>query len=179
MPFFCPLRCCWSLLTTLPCSGNEIGPFRAIEESTLAHLTPAAKRGDIYAWYSLIGSTGAAAGMIVTGWLIHYLRESLGWEQIVVYRAVFWGYSTIGVIKLLLALGLSKACEAEKKQLDPAPASDPETAPLLGGDAQAQKPKKSAIRSFLPEISPESRIIVVNLCLLFALDSFASGLASL
>lgn len=160
-------------------SGNEIGPFRAIEESTLAHLTPAAKRGDIYAWYSLTGSTGAAAGMIVTGWLIRYMRESLAWEQLVVYRAVFWGYSALGVIKLLLALALSKACEAEKKQPDPAPTSDPETAPLLADSDQSRKPKKSTIRSFLPEISPESRIIVINLCLLFALDSFASGLASL
>jgi hypothetical protein len=117
--------------------------------------------------------------MIVTGWLIHYMRESLGWEQIFVYRTVFWGYSAIGVIKLLLALGLSKACEAEKKQPGPAPASDPESAPLLVDSAQTQKPKKSTIRSSLPEISPESRIIVINLCLLFALDSFASGLASL
>ena len=115
--------------------------------------------------------------MVVTGWLIHYMRDILGWEQVVVYRAVFWGYAVIGVIKLLLTLGLSKACEAEKKQ--PAPVADPETAPLLGDHAQAQKTKKSTFRSLLPEISPESRIIVLNLCLLFALDAFASGLASL
>lgn len=117
--------------------------------------------------------------MIVTGWLIRYMRESLAWEQLVVYRAVFWGYSALGVIKLLLALALSKACEVEKKQPDPAPTSDPETAPLLADSDQSRKPKKSTIRSLLPEISPESRIIVINLCLLFALDSFASGLASL
>lgn len=159
------------------CSGNEIGPFRAIEESTLAQLTPAEKRGDIYAWYSLIGTAGAAAGMVVTGWLIHYMRETLGWEQLVVYRAVFWGYAVVGVVKLLLTLGLSKACEAEKKR--PVPTADTETAPLLGDDAQVPKKKKSAFRSLLPEISSESKLIVVNLCLLFALDSFASGLASL
>jgi MFS family permease len=159
------------------CSGNEIGPFRAIEESTLAHLTPAEKRGDIYAWYSLIGTAGAAAGMVVTGWSIHYMRETLGWEQLVVYRAVFWGYAIVGVVKLLLTLGLSKECEAEKKR--PAPTADTETAPLLGDDAQVQKKKKSIFRSLLPEISSESKLIVTNLCLLFALDSFASGLASL
>lgn len=115
--------------------------------------------------------------MVVTGWLIRYMRETLGWEQIVVYRAVFWGYAVIGVIKLLLALGLSKACEAEHKQSVPTP--DPETAPLLGDDVQSQKAKKSTFRSLLPKISPESRIIVFNLCLLFALDAFASGLAPL
>lgn len=159
------------------CSGNEIGPFRAIEESTLAQLTPAAKRGDIYAWYSLTGKAGVASGMVTTGWLIRYMLDVLGWERIVVYRAVFWGYAMAGVIKLLLAVALSKACEAEKKQ--PAPLPDPETAPLLGDGAVILEPKKSAIRSLLPEISPESRIVVFNLCLLFALDAFASGLASM
>jgi hypothetical protein len=31
----------------------------------------------------------------------------------------------------------------------------------------------------LPSISKESRVIVLNLCILFALDAFASGLAPL
>lgn len=168
---------CGRSLLTLPRSGNEIGPFRAIEESTLAQLTPSAKRGDIYAWYSLIGTAGAASGMVVTGGLIHYMRDNLEWQQLFVYRAVFWGYAAVGVIKLLLTLGLSKACEAEKKPSVPPP--DPETAPLLGNNAETQKPKRSAFRSLLPEISPESRVVVLNLSLLFALDAFASGLASL
>jgi len=158
-------------------SGNEIGPFRAIEESTLAQLTPAAKRGDIYAWYSLMGSAGTAFGMVVSGWLINYMRHDLKWGIIKAYRAVFWGYATFGIIKLLLALALSNAVELEKKVA--APPADPETAPLLGDGAGDVEPKKSKFRSLLPKISAESRIIVFNLCLLFALDSFASGLATL
>ena len=159
-------------------SGNEIGPFRAIEESTLAQLTPAANRGDIYAWYSLIGTAGTACGMVASGWAIHYMREVLKWGAIESYRAAFWGYAVFGLIKLCLALALSKACEAEKKV---APSEDPETAPLLRNGAEAEEPKKSKnwFLSHLPEISPESRIIVINLCLLFALDAFASGLAPL
>lgn len=166
-------------LTFLARSGNEIGPFRAIEESTLAQLIPAAKRGDIYAWYSLIGQAGAASGWVVTGWTIHYMLDTAGWERIEVYRAVFWGYAAVGIIKLLLTVGLSKACEAERKQPVPTPDPDPETAPLLGDMVEAQKPKKSTFRSLLPEISAESRVILLNLSLLFALDAFASGLASL
>jgi hypothetical protein len=115
--------------------------------------------------------------MAATGWVITYMLEDLGWPKIDVYRAVFWGYAVFGIIKLILTLALSKACEAEKKQ--PAgPASDPETAPLLRDGAQEPK-KKSTFRSLLPEISADSRIIVFNLCLLFALDAFASGLAPL
>lgn len=160
-------------------SGNEIGPFRAIEESTLAQLTPAANRGDIYAWYSLIGTAGAACGMMVCGWLLNYMQGQLNYDEVAAYRTVFWAYAAVGLIKFSLAMALSKACEAEKKQAPPA--ADPETAPLLGDGAEDEEPKKkgSKLLALLPEISRESRVIVVNLCILFALDAFASGLAPL
>lgn len=158
-------------------SGNEIGPFRAIEESTLAQLTPAANRGDIYAWYSLIGTAGTACGMITTGWVMQYLRKELHWDAVRVYRAIFWGYAVFGIIKVILSLALTKNVEAEKK---PAPApADTETAPLLGDAVEGNETKKSRFRSLLPNISSESKVIVFNLCLLFALDAFASGLAPL
>ncbi|TVY85029.1 putative membrane protein [Lachnellula suecica] len=157
-------------------SGNEIGPFRAIEESTLAHLTPAANRGDIYAWYSLIGTAGTAGGMVSSGWVIQYMRSKLDWDVIKAYRAVFWGYAAFGILKFLLSIALSKHVEAEKKHI---PAEDPETAPLLGDGAEEAEPQKSYFKLLLPEISAESRVIVANLCILFALDAFASGLAPL
>jgi hypothetical protein len=111
--------------------------------------------------------------MAVTGWAIHSLHSNSGWDRLTVYRAVFWGYAVFGVIKLMLAMALSKECEAPPKET---PIADPESAPLLGDGAEDEEPKK---RSFLPEISSDSRIIVFNLCLLFALDAFASGLAPL
>jgi hypothetical protein len=124
-----------------------------------------------------MGSAGTACGMVVSGWLINYMRQDLNWGIIKSYRAVFWGYAVFGIIKLLLTLALTKAVEAEKKVV---PAAEPETAPLLGDGAENEEPKKkSSLRSLLPEISAESKIIVLNLCLLFALDSFASGLATL
>ena len=48
-------------------SGNEIGPFRAVEESTIAHLTHADHRAHVFAWYTLIGTTGMASGLMVCG----------------------------------------------------------------------------------------------------------------
>jgi hypothetical protein len=117
--------------------------------------------------------------MMVCGWLLNYMTGNLGWNEVAAYRAVFWGYAAVGLVKLCLAIALSKACEAEKKQAPPA--ADPETAPLLGNGAEDEEPKKkqSKLLSMLPEISKESRVIVVNLCILFALDAFASGLAPL
>ncbi|OCL06106.1 MFS general substrate transporter [Glonium stellatum] len=156
-------------------SGNEIGPFRAIEESTIAHLSPPAVRPDIFAWYSLIGTAGTAFGLMTCGWVTHTLQSKKGWDDIRAYRAIFFGYAVLGAVKLVLALALSKKCEVEKEV---APQRDSEAAPLLAnGDGQGQKQKKK--RSILPSISKESRGIFVKLAILFALDSFASGLAPL
>ena len=112
----------------------------------------------------------------MTGWVIYYMRHQLEWTEVETYRAVFWGYAVFGLIKFCLALALSKKCEIEKKIV---PAANPETAPLLGDGAEDLEPKKSKLRSWLPNISAESRVVVVNLAVLFALDAFASGLAPL
>lgn len=117
--------------------------------------------------------------MLFSGWVINYLRKSLEWNTLKVYRAVFWGYAALGVVKVLLSIALSSAVEAEKKAT-PLPSS--ETAPLLPTadvDDGEEPKRKYAFRSLLPDISKESRPIVFNLCLLFALDAFASGLAPL
>lgn len=160
-------------------SGNEIGPFRAIEESTLAHLSPPEVRSDIYAWYSLIGTGGTAFGMMTCGWIVEYLKTLDKWNNVCAYRMMFFGYATIGLIKLALALALSKKCEADKPEAVRRP--NLETAPLLGesGIDSASKKSQRSFASMLPSISPESRIVVINLCLLFALDALASGLVPL
>ena len=112
--------------------------------------------------------------MITCGWVVHTLQASKGLSNVHAYRIIFFAYAVIGLIKFALACSLSRNCEAEKV----APARDSETTPLLGGNGA--KPKKSKpSMSLLPSISKESRIIVLNLCILFALDAFASGLAPL
>ena len=107
--------------------------------------------------------------------VVHTLQYAKGFSEVRSYRIIFLAYAVMGLIKFGLAMSLSKKCEAEKKV---ARSRDLETTPLLGGDNA--KPNKSKSRmSLLPSISPESRIIVLNLCVLFGLDAFASGLAPL
>jgi MFS family permease len=48
-------------------SGNEIGPFRAVEESTLAHLVPEAQRADVFTWYVVLAVLGTSSGLAVGG----------------------------------------------------------------------------------------------------------------
>ena len=156
-------------------SGNEIGPFRAIEESALAKLTPTASRSDIYAWYALAGQAGTACGMMSSGWIITYLLHKFHWQKVSVYRVIFWGYAVLGLAKFGLALSLSNAVEAERKL----PFVDSESAPLLGDVSEDMEPKRPWFRALLADIGADSKIIVFNLCLLFALDALASGLVPL
>ncbi|KAK6369721.1 hypothetical protein LTS17_009171 [Exophiala oligosperma] len=155
-------------------SGNEIGPFRAIEESTLAHLTASADRSDIYAWYSLIGTAGTALGFISCGWIITLLRDEKHFSSIQAYRVIYFMYTIIGLVKLCLALLLSKECEVNAH---PKAANPSETSPLLGENGTREDNKKQRRWSLLPNISKESKVVLVQLGILFAFDNFASGLA--
>ncbi|PTB70440.1 MFS general substrate transporter [Trichoderma citrinoviride] len=171
-------------------SGNEIGPFRAIEESVVAHLTEPAARSDVYAWYSLLGTAGTAFGLMTGGWVVQYVSTGLEWQLIDAYRLIFFGYAVLGLVKLALALLLSSAVEADEEVTKravkaSAEASNNETSPLLGnglGNSQAneeQQESRGRIASLLPDISQEGYAILTSLSVFFALDAFASGLASM
>ncbi|KAK4119552.1 MFS general substrate transporter [Parathielavia appendiculata] len=164
-------------------SGNEIGPFRAVEESIVARLTPTADRSDVYAWYSLAGTAGAALGMMTCGWAVEGARSALGWSLLDAYRAVFLAYAALGLTKLVLVLALSSNVEADEELSDSSDsgAAPTDTTPLLNTNPEPQPGFRNRRwwAALLPQLSPESKEITVALCLLFAVDSFASGLAPL
>lgn len=149
----------WILLTAavlgvISPSGNEIGPFKAIEESTIAHLTSADTRVDVFAWYTVFGTFGTAGGTLLCGWLTQWL-QTFGWDVVAAYRLVFWIYAAIGLVKTGLGLLLSPACEME----------------------EAKKPEQIKLRK--ATLSPGSRSILIKLCGLFFFDSLASGMVPL
>ncbi|KAF7118975.1 hypothetical protein CNMCM5793_008615 [Aspergillus hiratsukae] len=174
-----------AVLGVISPSGNEIGPFRAVEESTLAHLTPEEHLSDIFVWYSLIGTAGTALGMMACGWVINLLQVTRGWQYLHACQIVFFAYAGIGAVKFLLSISLSHEVEAAKKDKNGASASQqqqqeadaPETQPLLGERASTENSPKKSLFSALG--SSDLISLVVRLFILFGLDSFASGLASL
>jgi len=150
----------WTLLTAavlgvISPSGNEIGPFKAIEESTIAHLTSADTRVDVFAWYTVFGTLGTSIGALLCGWLTQWLQASLDWDVITAYRLIFWLYAAIGLLKTGLGLLLSPACEIE------------------GANESARQGSPKAT------LSPASRKILLKLCGLFFFDSLASGMVPL
>ena len=137
----------------------------------------------------MIGTTGLALGQIVCGWTVDRLQQRPDWTHVQSYKVVFVAYAVLGCVKLLLALSLSKACEQprETSKLPASPYSQAanQTDPLIeNGTSQNVSPAQNGkyskrvtkIRSLLPKISKESRIVLFQLCTFFAFDSFASGL---
>ncbi|KAI1200240.1 major facilitator superfamily domain-containing protein [Nemania serpens] len=165
-------------------NGNEIGPFRAIEESIVAQLTVPENRGDIYAWYSLFGLAGAAFGMIICGWVLQLFTDVLHWDLLYSYRAIFVIYAAIGLLKLSFTLFLTHSVESGKKQAQKArtPRQGDETRPLLNGEGPDDGPgtpvevnHKKGLRKLLPDIGKDSVSVVTTLCFLFGLDAFGTG----
>lgn len=161
-------------------SGDETGPFKSIEESVVAHLTPTKELSDIYAWYGLFGTVGSAVGSVSAGFLIQGLTEK-GWSKLSVYRLMFAQYAVFAFLKLLLNWFLTEKCELRKRapeeeQRDNATTSN-ETAPLLTPtdhhDPTPSQPAKFSIWG--TPLSRKSRQMVWKLCILFALDSLGYG----
>ncbi|KAL8856586.1 MAG: hypothetical protein Q9178_006815 [Gyalolechia marmorata] len=177
-------------------SGNEIGPFKAIEESILSQLSPAAIRSDIFAWYVLLGNAGTACGMVTCGWLVQWLQTLDGLTAIPAHRVVFAIYALLGIVKLILAIMLSDRCESgppEQEYQKVTELNNIEIESLLSRDDDdditqdqpAPKPNTKSLPplpkknyTLFPSISPTSRTTLLKLSVLFSFDSFASGVAS-
>jgi hypothetical protein len=78
---------------------------------------------------------------------------------------------------LCIVLRLSQACEIKK---EPQPIEEFDTSSVGTGTAEdTPQEKKIPIFSNFSQFSRKSRMIVIKLCILFALDSFACSLAPL
>jgi predicted MFS family arabinose efflux permease len=127
-------------------SGNEVGPFLAVEQAALAQLVPAPRRTHVYAWYNLAGSLATALGALCGGGLSQLLQQQ-GLAPLASYRAVLAGYALLGALLALLSRGLSAGVEAPSR---------------VGGTP--------GLFTHL-----ESRRGVLRLAALFSLDAFAGG----
>jgi MFS family permease len=127
-------------------SGNEVGPFLAIEQAALAQAVAAGQRTRVFAWYHLAGALATAAGSLVCGAAVEAL-QARGVGVLTSYRAVLLAYAAAGLLLAVLFARLSPAAEVG--------------APIPAGGV------------FLG--LRRSRGIVLGLSALFALDAFAGG----
>ena len=131
-------------------SGNEVGPFLAVEQASLSEVTDDRRRTGVFAWYNLAGSIATAVGALAAGVGVGVLR-SAGLEDLAAYRAVVLAYAALGIGLAVLFGRVSDAVEPRRR----------ETAPTT-----------VAARLGLHR----SRNTVLRLAGLFAVDAFAGGL---
>ena len=138
-----------AIIGTISPSGNEVGPFLAIEQAALPQTTTDKQRTQVFAWYSLVGSVMTGIGSLAGGSLAQALQNA-GQTPLNSYRAVIVGYALLGALLGVLFTRLSPAVEIQR-----APA--PLTLQGLFG-------------------LKRSRGVVYRLSLLFMIDAFAGGL---
>jgi MFS family permease len=129
-------------------TGNEVGPFLAIEQAALSRVASNERRTAVLAWYNLAGSLATALGALLAGVIVQ-LTLHLGYSKLTGYQTIVLGYGLAGIVLMLLFGGLSPLVDAEPISPDAAPRL------LLG--------------------LHESRGVVLRLSALFALDAFGGG----
>ena len=168
-------------------SGGEVGPFRSIEQSSIASLVPAEHRSDIYSWYTFLGAFCAALGSVLCGKLVDWAQLSLDYSLLDSYKLAFGGYTVLAVILVILSCTISSGIEVgievpttgvATESGEESPDAAGELARLLPESTQ-QKKKSFTISNLFPKLLRSIVDIVVKLSLLFALDSFASSLVSM
>jgi MFS family permease len=130
-------------------SGNEVGPFLAVEQASLAETIRPDRRTSVFAWYNLCGQVATAIGALAAGILVQALQGG-GIQPADSYRAVVIGYALVGAV---LALGFARL--------------SPSVEVVSNGEAGSLGGRLGLHRS---------RPVVLRLSALFGLDAFAGGL---
>jgi MFS family permease len=129
-------------------TGNEVGPFLAVEQASLTETIPGARRTPTFAWYNLVGYVATAIGALLAGLLSQALLDR-GLAPIDAYRTIVLGYATVGVAMAGTAAALGGAIERTR---------DAASSALRGGFGLGR-----------------SRATVLRLSALFSIDAFAGG----
>jgi MFS family permease len=128
-------------------SGNEVGPFLAVEQASLTQTIPDTQRTRIFGWFNLVGSFATATGALAGG-VVAQLLISGGLEPAAAYRSVIIGYGLLGIVLAALFSFVSPAVEV--------PAAHDESIARRLGLGRSQR-------------------TVAKLSALFALDAFGGG----
>jgi MFS family permease len=140
-------------------SGNEVGPFLAIEQASLSQLVHDEARVSTFARYNLAGSLSTAFGALAGGWTAQLLQGA-GMAPVESYRVLVLAYAAAGPALALLFSRLSPSVESPSRASPLAP-------PLAASGSGRVGRGRLGLG--------ESRRVVLKLSALFSLDAFAGG----
>lgn len=175
-----------AVIGVISATGGDFGPFRAIEESVLSHLTTPETRPDVLSWYIVTSNLGSAAGIEVAGRVIEALKSRDGWSERRIYHAIFGIYVIMGIINMGFAFFMTENCEITT----PEPSKDDGTQAAQGllsdSDEEMEgemapantEPPPPQKKSLFSGISIASMFVMYKLWFLLTVDSLADGMAS-
>jgi MFS family permease len=133
-------------------SGNEVGPFLSIEQAALSHVVTDKARTEVFAWYTLAGSTATALGSLGGGVITQALQKTAV-TPVNSYRSVVILYAVFGVLLAVVFACVSPATEVHSRA------------------------EESALPSSFHRFFGigRSRNVISKLSALFAMDAFAGG----
>ena len=132
-------------------SGNEVGPFLAVEQASLTQAVPAQRHTSIFAWYNLAASFATAFGSLAGGAVAGTLQAS-GVTPLGSYRVLACVYAAAGVALVIVFSRMSPWVEAATARH-----GEPVRVPLL--DLGLGRSRRNVLR----------------LAGLFSIDAFAGG----
>ena len=153
-----PLLILAGVIGVISPTGNEVGPFLAVEQAALTQIVPDHRRTATFAWYNLVGYVATATGALAAG-LVSQALLGGGVQAVDAYRAVVIGYAVIGIAMAAVAARLSSRIE------------------VPGADGQPGTPGGAAVDDGIRRRLGlgRSRAVVLRLSALFSLDAFAGG----
>jgi MFS family permease len=108
---FVPLLILAGAIGVVSPTGNEVGPFLAVEQAALTQTVPDRRRTATFAWYNLVGYVATASGALGAGLLSQVLIDR-GAAPADAYRAIVIGYAVIGIAMVIGFWRLGAAIEA-------------------------------------------------------------------
>ena len=112
-----PLLIVAGTIGVLSPTGNEVGPFLAVEQSALSQAVGDARRTATFAWYNVAGYVATATGALGAGLLSGSLIRS-GMAQADAYRVIVVGYALVGLAMAVLFAKLGSRIEAPPRESD-------------------------------------------------------------
>lgn len=91
-------------------SGNEVGPFLAVEQASLSHVVGDERRTTAFGWYTVAGALATACGTLAAGLGIQSLVGA-GVGTIDAYRTVIVAYAVAGIGLAAIFAFLTSAIE--------------------------------------------------------------------
>ena len=147
-----PLLIAAATIGVISPTGNEVGPFLAVEQAALSESIQGARRTATFAWYNLVGYVATATGALLAGIVSQLLLDG-GSKAVDAYRAIVIGYALVGVAMAAATVRLSPRVEATAAPSTP-----------TGGDTVRRRFGLG-----------RSRSVVLRLSALFSIDAFAGG----